>query len=63
MRVWIDTDVGSDVDDALKRIAPTDVATYMLTSGSTGEPKAVINTHEMVAANAKRSPPMNRQNK
>lgn len=41
------------VDDAYGRLTSQSVAKYMLTSGSTGEPKAVINTHEMIAANAK----------
>ena len=41
------------VDDAYAALAPDTVAKYMLTSGSTGEPKAVINLHGMVAANAK----------
>ncbi len=43
----------AEVDAAYARLAPHSVAKYMLTSGSTGEPKAVINTHEMIAANAK----------
>lgn len=42
-----------DVDAALERLQPDDLAKLMLTSGSTGEPKAVINTHRMVSANAK----------
>ena len=41
------------VESAYARLSPHSVAKYMLTSGSTGEPKAVINTHEMIAANAK----------
>lgn len=41
------------VDAAYKALGPEGVAKYMMTSGSTGEPKAVINTHEMIAANAK----------
>lgn len=45
--------VGDAVDTAYARLQPDTVAKYMLTSGSTGEPKAVINTHEMIAANAK----------
>lgn len=44
---------GAGVDEAYNRLTPQTVAKYMLTSGSTGEPKAVINTHGMVAANAK----------
>jgi feruloyl-CoA synthase len=44
---------GNSVADAYDRLTPDTVAKYMLTSGSTGEPKAVINTHGMIAANAK----------
>ncbi|MEM9738664.1 MAG: feruloyl-CoA synthase [Pseudomonadota bacterium] len=41
------------VDLAYDRLTPNTVAKFMMTSGSTGEPKAVINTHGMIAANAK----------
>ncbi len=44
---------GNSVAEAYDRLTPETVAKYMLTSGSTGEPKAVINTHGMIAANAK----------
>ncbi|MEO0607985.1 MAG: AMP-binding protein, partial [Pseudomonadota bacterium] len=44
---------GNSVAEAYDRIQPDSIAKFMLTSGSTGEPKAVINTHEMIAANAK----------
>ena len=44
---------GPAVDEAYARLTSATVAKYMLTSGSTGEPKAVINTHGMVAANSK----------
>jgi feruloyl-CoA synthase len=44
---------GPAVDEAYAALTPKTVAKYMLTSGSTGEPKAVINLHGMVAANAK----------
>lgn len=44
---------GPAVDAAYTALTPTAVAKYMLTSGSTGEPKAVINTHGMIAANSK----------
>ncbi|MBV9563633.1 MAG: feruloyl-CoA synthase [Bradyrhizobium sp.] len=33
------------------RIGPDTIAKFLLTSGSTGNPKAVINTHRMVCAN------------
>lgn len=44
---------GNSVAEAYDRLTPETIAKYMLTSGSTGEPKAVINTHGMIAANAK----------
>jgi len=44
---------GPAVDAAYAALTPLTVAKYMLTSGSTGEPKAVINTHGMIAANSK----------
>lgn len=44
---------GNSVAEAFDRLTGDTVAKYMLTSGSTGEPKAVINTHGMIAANAK----------
>ena len=44
---------GNSVAEAYDRLTPETTAKYMLTSGSTGEPKAVINTHGMIAANAK----------
>jgi feruloyl-CoA synthase len=44
---------GPAVDAAYAALGSDTVAKYMLTSGSTGEPKAVINTHGMIASNAK----------
>ena len=44
---------GNSVAEAYDRLRPETIAKFMLTSGSTGEPKAVINTHGMIAANAK----------
>ena len=44
---------GRDVDLAYDRLTGDSVAKYLLTSGSTGQPKGVINTHGMIAANAK----------
>lgn len=44
---------GPAVEAAYARLTPQTVAKYMLTSGSTGEPKAVINTHGMIASNSK----------
>lgn len=39
------------VRQAFDAITPHDHAKYLLTSGSTGQPKAVINTHRMLCAN------------
>jgi feruloyl-CoA synthase len=39
------------VHDAFARITPDTHAKYLLTSGSTGQPKVVINTHRMLCAN------------
>ena len=41
----------SAVDVAHERIQPDDVAKFLLTSGSTSMPKAVINTHRMITSN------------
>lgn len=40
-----------DVEAAFRAIRPDDHAKYLLTSGSTGQPKVVINTHRMLCAN------------
>ena len=47
----LSTAAGEDVDAAYARIAPGDLAKLLLTSGSTGQPKLVINTHRMLSAN------------
>ena len=42
---------GSAVDDAHARTGPDTIAKFLLTSGSTGQPKAVINTQRMLCSN------------
>ena len=39
------------VDRAFQRVGPDTIAKFLLTSGSTGNPKAVINTQRMLCAN------------
>lgn len=39
------------VMEAFRAIRPDDTAKYLLTSGSTGHPKVVVNTHRMLCAN------------
>jgi feruloyl-CoA synthase len=46
------TAVTKDVDDSISMITPKTVGKLLFTSGSTGMPKAVINTQEMMCANA-----------
>ena len=45
------TTATADVDAAHDRIQPDDIAKFLLTSGSTAMPKAVINTHRMITSN------------
>src|SRR6195952_5176287 len=46
------TAVTKAVEDSIARITPKTVGKLLFTSGSTGMPKAVINTQEMMCANA-----------
>lgn len=46
------TPVTSEVEESIARITPETVGKLLFTSGSTGMPKAVINTQEMMCANA-----------
>src|SRR5438045_4515588 len=45
------TPVRGDVDDVHEAIGPDTIAKFLLTSGSTGNPKAVINTQRVICAN------------
>ncbi len=49
----LETTPTSAVDLAYDRLTPETVAKYMMTSGSTGEPKAVINTHGNISSMVK----------
>jgi feruloyl-CoA synthase len=42
---------GAAVDAAHAAIKPDDIAKFLFSSGSTGVPKAVINTHRMISSN------------
>lgn len=46
------TPVTADVEASIAKITPQTVGKLLFTSGSTGMPKAVINTQEMMCANA-----------
>src|SRR5882762_3115794 len=46
------TPVTKEVEDSIAKITPDTVGKLLFTSGSTGMPKAVINTQEMMCANA-----------
>jgi feruloyl-CoA synthase len=46
------TRVTKEVDESIAKITPDTVGKLLFTSGSTGMPKAVINTQEMMCANA-----------
>ena len=42
---------GPEVDDAQAKVGPDTIAKLLFTSGSTGAPKGVINTHRMMTSN------------
>ena len=42
---------GAAIEEAIAAITPDTIAKFLLTSGSTGLPKAVINTHRMLTVN------------
>ncbi|MEH2531346.1 feruloyl-CoA synthase [Bradyrhizobium sp. AZCC 1588] len=46
------TPATKDVEDSISKITPKTIGKLLFTSGSTGMPKAVINTQEMMCANA-----------
>ena len=48
---WLKTPVTPAVDAALAKVGPDSVGKILLTSGSTGLPKGVLNTHLMMVSN------------
>ncbi len=49
----IKTEPTDAVDEAFAKVQGSTIAKFLFTSGSTGSPKAVINSHEMICSNAK----------
>jgi feruloyl-CoA synthase len=47
----LNTSINYELEEKYKNINADDVAKFLFSSGSTGIPKAVINTHRMLAAN------------
>src|SRR5579863_3779599 len=48
---FLATPLHSDLDDAYRATGPDTIVKFLLTSGSTGNPKAVLNTQRMLCAN------------
>lgn len=48
----VNTTVTDQVGAAYDKVGPDTIAKFLFTSGSTGSPKAVINTHRMISSNA-----------
>ncbi|MCW9044706.1 MAG: AMP-binding protein, partial [Alphaproteobacteria bacterium] len=47
----METDAGTEVEEAFSKVGPKTLAKILFTSGSTGMPKGVINTQEMMCSN------------
>ncbi|MFG1280417.1 AMP-binding protein, partial [Xanthobacter autotrophicus] len=47
----VERPISSAVVSARTQVGPDSIAKFLLTSGSTGYPKAVTNTHRMICAN------------
>ncbi len=47
----METDAGTEVEEAFAKVGPKTLAKILFTSGSTGMPKGVINTQEMMCSN------------
>lgn len=46
-----EAEINSKVDEAHASVSPESIAKFLFSSGSTGMPKAIINTHKMLVAN------------